>query len=306
VTDGASVVIDFDARTGVHKLTIDTSVHADYAVGSDYMVLIEGATVDAGNVTAAIFTFSIENRFTNVAKWLGTAPATPTVAGVPEVDITHVAGATTNVAALATNVDAILTDTGTAGVVIAAAQTVATATNLTNLPTIPTNWITADGIAAAAITDTELTATGSNLTAITGVTLAADQAVNATKLGGATVTATTSVTFPAASTVATSEIIATGTATGGSTLTLQDTNRTETDTFFIGKMLRILYASGQIENVLITDYNFTTDTFTWQVAKTTVPSGATYEVRHVVPVNTVKANDATIIGDGNATPWDGI
>ena len=35
------------------------------------------------------------------------------------------------------------------------------------------------------------------------VLLAADQAVNATKLGGATVTATTSVTFPAASTVAT-------------------------------------------------------------------------------------------------------
>ena len=49
----------------------------------------------------------------DVRQWLGTAAATPTVAGVPEVDLTHVAGATTNVAALATNVDAILTDTGT-------------------------------------------------------------------------------------------------------------------------------------------------------------------------------------------------
>jgi hypothetical protein len=49
----------------------------------------------------------------NVTTWLGTAAATPTVAGVPEVDITHVGGSTTNVAALATNVDAILTDTGT-------------------------------------------------------------------------------------------------------------------------------------------------------------------------------------------------
>ena len=47
----------------------------------------------------------------SVTEWLGTAAATPTVAGVPEVDLTHVAGATTNVAALATNVDAILTDT---------------------------------------------------------------------------------------------------------------------------------------------------------------------------------------------------
>ena len=41
------------------------------------------------------------------------------------------------------------------------------------------------------------------MTGITGVALAADQAVNATKLGGATVTATTSVTFPPTCTVAT-------------------------------------------------------------------------------------------------------
>jgi len=53
----------------------------------------------------------------DAVQWLGTACATPTVAGVPEVDLTHVAGATTNVSALATNVDAILTDTGTTGVV---------------------------------------------------------------------------------------------------------------------------------------------------------------------------------------------
>src|SRR3990167_3768548 len=49
----------------------------------------------------------------NVTTWLGTAAATPTVAGVPEVDLTHVAGATTSVSALATNVAAILVDTGT-------------------------------------------------------------------------------------------------------------------------------------------------------------------------------------------------
>ena len=48
---------------------------------------------------------------TDTTQWLGTACATPTVNGVPEVDLTHVAGATTNVSTLATNVDAILTDT---------------------------------------------------------------------------------------------------------------------------------------------------------------------------------------------------
>jgi hypothetical protein len=49
----------------------------------------------------------------NVTTWLGTAAATPTVAGVPEVDLTHVAGATTDVSALATNMAAVLVDTGT-------------------------------------------------------------------------------------------------------------------------------------------------------------------------------------------------
>ena len=47
VTDGATVVIDFDGRTGLHKITIDTSILADYAVGSDYMVMVNGVTVDA-------------------------------------------------------------------------------------------------------------------------------------------------------------------------------------------------------------------------------------------------------------------
>ena len=47
----------------------------------------------------------------DTTQWLGTACATPTVNGVPEVDLTHVAGVTTNVSTLATNVDAILTDT---------------------------------------------------------------------------------------------------------------------------------------------------------------------------------------------------
>ena len=67
VTDGATVAIDFDSRTGIHLITIDTSVHADYSIGSDYMVSMVGTTVDAGTVTAALFTFSIENRYNAAA-----------------------------------------------------------------------------------------------------------------------------------------------------------------------------------------------------------------------------------------------
>jgi hypothetical protein len=64
----------------------------------------------------------------SVTQWLGTAAATPTVAGVPEIDVTLVGGAAQDIAtatALATVdgvVDAILLDTGTDGVVVAAAS----------------------------------------------------------------------------------------------------------------------------------------------------------------------------------------
>jgi len=59
-TDGATVVIDFDSRTGAHLITIDTSAHADYTTGSEYAVLIEGTTVDGGTITAWVGAFSIE------------------------------------------------------------------------------------------------------------------------------------------------------------------------------------------------------------------------------------------------------
>ena len=108
VTDGATVAIDFDAITGNHLITVDTSAHADYSVGSDYMVRIEGTTVDGGTINAWVGSFSIENRFNevDVTKWLGTAAATPTVAGVPEVDLTHMAGGTQSVTDLKDFADA--------------------------------------------------------------------------------------------------------------------------------------------------------------------------------------------------------
>lgn len=59
-TDGASVAIDFDSRTGAHLITIDTSAHSDYATGSEYAVLIEGTTVDGATITAWVGAFSIE------------------------------------------------------------------------------------------------------------------------------------------------------------------------------------------------------------------------------------------------------
>ncbi len=52
-----------------------------------------------------------------------------------------------------TTAAAILADTGTDGVKIASAQTVATVTNLTNLPTMPNDWVTAAGVKADAVAE---------------------------------------------------------------------------------------------------------------------------------------------------------
>lgn len=116
-TDG----IDFDGITGIHGFSIDTGDNTDasfYTVGAWFHVVVSAVTVDAQTVNFIAAAFRIMAAESIAAKpkvdvdaWLGTAAATPTVAGVPEVDLTHVAGATTNVAALATNVDAIITDT---------------------------------------------------------------------------------------------------------------------------------------------------------------------------------------------------
>ena len=88
---------------------------ATYSRTSDSLQAIRDHIGNGTNLTEAGGTgdqlTAIPTQDANVIEWLGTAAATPSVAGVPEVDITHVAGATTNVSALATNVDAIKTKT---------------------------------------------------------------------------------------------------------------------------------------------------------------------------------------------------
>ena len=73
------------------------------------------------------------------------------------------------IAAVKAETAAILADTGTDGVVIASAQTVATVTNLTNLPAVTTDWLTAAGVKADAVTKLQTgLALEATLTAIKG------------------------------------------------------------------------------------------------------------------------------------------
>lgn len=113
VTDGATISIDFDTITGNHIATIDTSAHADYATGSDYMVRIEGTTVDGATINAWIGTFSIENRFSAGALRPTTAGRTldVTITGAAGIDWGNVENPTTTVDLSATDIQ--LADTVT-------------------------------------------------------------------------------------------------------------------------------------------------------------------------------------------------
>ena len=104
----------------------------------------------------------------------GAIPATVQVyTTFPQTGDTYaLANGATGFVAIDTVVDSILGQTGTTGVVIAAAQTVATVTTLTNLPAITANWLTDAGIAATALNgkgDWNVGKTGYTLTATTGL-----------------------------------------------------------------------------------------------------------------------------------------
>lgn len=60
---GVSTSVDFDSRTGLHVVTIDTSADAFYASGEDYFVVVTAGTVDSVSVVGTcVGHFSIENR----------------------------------------------------------------------------------------------------------------------------------------------------------------------------------------------------------------------------------------------------
>lgn len=73
-TAGITLAADFDGVVGLNNVLIDLSADAFYATGQDYAIIITTGTVDSVSVVGAVVgLFSIENRFTNVDKWSGTA-----------------------------------------------------------------------------------------------------------------------------------------------------------------------------------------------------------------------------------------
>jgi hypothetical protein len=114
-TTGVTDTEDFDSLTGVHLVAIDTSADGTfYSAGSDFSVVLSGATIDTRTVNAVLFSFSLNNR----------TPLRPTTAGrtldvsaggEAGVDWANVGtpGSTVNLSATTTNlVNTVTTYTG--------------------------------------------------------------------------------------------------------------------------------------------------------------------------------------------------
>lgn len=90
-TTGVTLTVDYDSRTGMHHVVIDTSLDGTfYAAGNDFDVIITAGTVGGTSVVGRkVGSFSLENRTqkADVRKWNGTAVSSPATAGIPDVNV---------------------------------------------------------------------------------------------------------------------------------------------------------------------------------------------------------------------------
>ena len=251
---------------------------------------------------------------TDSTQLLGTAYATPTVAGVQEVDLTHIAGSTTSVSTLASSVATLLADIG--GVATAAADGDPTATDLlfayikqliniligtAGVVTFPAAAAPANAVSLAEIIraiydDTNalpdsgaLTTVQSDLdniqtrlpAALVGGRMDSDvAAIQAGAITAASIAADAiGASELAADAVTEIRSLASGTSDSGSTTTMVDAARTEADADY-WKGAIIVFTSGNIAGQarLITGFNAATDTITFTPATTQAVLAQTYEI----------------------------
>lgn len=87
MTTPTATALDATNMPGVFKLAIDEAGMVTLASGVDESELTLHIT--ATEMAPVTLSAEVYRNAANVSEWLGTACATPTVAGVPEVDMTH-------------------------------------------------------------------------------------------------------------------------------------------------------------------------------------------------------------------------
>ena len=68
-TAGITLTVDFDSRTGMHHVRVDTSSNAFYTASNSYQVVITSGTVDGKSVVGYVIAqFSIQDRYLSTVK----------------------------------------------------------------------------------------------------------------------------------------------------------------------------------------------------------------------------------------------
>ena len=321
-TDG----IDFDAITGIHGFSIDTGDNTDagfYTVGAWFTVVVSAVTVDAQTVNFIACQFRLM--------------AAEGVAGVPDVNTTHVSDTAQTANDNGADINAILVDTaeiGAAGAGLTALATQASVNTIDDFLDTEIAAILSDTNAILVDTGTTLQAEldaiqAAVITNAAGVDIAAD--IIALKAETAAILVDTGTTLDAALAVvdanvdsiladtgtdgvvvnaaglaadAVTEIraIVSGTADSGTTTTMVDAARTEADTDY-WKDMAILFTSGTISGQarLITAFNAATDTITFSPAVTQAVGTNTYEIIPNVAAAGASAPTAAEVADA---VWD--
>lgn len=90
-TAGLTLTVNFDSRTGLHSVAIDTNADgAFYAPGSSYHVVVSAGTVDGLSVVGiCVGSFSIQNRnnLADVRNWVGNSLTGAVAGGMPLVEL---------------------------------------------------------------------------------------------------------------------------------------------------------------------------------------------------------------------------
>ena len=91
LSGSATLLTHANYPAGCHEVAIAATAANGFAATNTYAVFCT-LLVDSQNPTGFVGSFTLAPIIANTQQWLGTACATPTVAGVPEVDVTHLGG----------------------------------------------------------------------------------------------------------------------------------------------------------------------------------------------------------------------
>ena len=162
--DVTAEATEIATSSGVYYLDLTaTEMNADTVA-----VIVKTSTAGAKTTTLVLYPVTLGDAMLgiNVVQWLGTAAATPTVAGVPEVDLTHLGGVAQSATDLKDFADAgydpgtnkvqgvVLVDTTTTNTDMVSEPLSAAAVNAEVVDVLKTDTITLPGQAAPPLTPT--------------------------------------------------------------------------------------------------------------------------------------------------------